>query len=360
MPNRIPSPTAGLLSERSRPQLMIKLRRIGGFMALFTLLVLASVHWITQDIQDALTLKLPKAALVARVTEAADRLDLILVVAGVALVPLIGVAMVLAARFVRAHFEELETANRRKSQYVSMVVHELRTPLNGIKGFADILASAVHGSLNPGQDECVREIRGGVRHMKTMISDLLDQAKIEAGTIELKLEETDFDGILREAVATAGPTAKERGLRLAWEGALAADVRVDFSRTKQILLNLLSNAFKYSPDGGTVTVRAETAGPLLRIAVIDEGPGIALEGQAALFEEFRQVTPAPAGLEGTGLGLAICRKLVEKQGGTIWIESAPGAGSRFCFTVPLASASAKPAVFPAPAGFAAAAEGPRP
>jgi signal transduction histidine kinase len=329
------------LSERSLPRLMAKLRRIGGLVALFILLVFASLHWISQDMNAAVRRPgLSKRAIVAALEENVGRLSLVIVIAGIALAAVFLVSAVLVTRFVRHHFRELESMNKRKSQFVSMVSHELRTPLNAIAGFSDLLANGAFGALNEGQADCVKEVRSGSTHLKRMINDILDISKIEAGSIDLNKAELKVGAALAGALVVAGPLARARGVELATRGDADADVDADATvlgdpvRLKQVLLNLISNAIKHSPAGRKVEVTASRRDGEVRITVADQGEGIARADQEKLFEEFRQLRSAAEATEGTGLGLAICRKLVELQGGRIWVESSPGAGARFHFTLP--------------------------
>lgn len=322
------------LADQNRPQLMAKLRRVGGFSVLLMLLALASIHWIAQDIGEATASRIPKAEMKTLVNEALARLNLILVIAGLAMAPVAGISLMLISRFVRRHFEAIEDATRRKSQLVRWVAHELRTPLNGVKGFADILATGARGPLSPDQLECLREIRGGAAHMKTVLNDLLDLAKIEAGSIALAIEDLTVAGLIADVQGTVGSLAEARKVRLLPEGDLGLELRADFNRTRQVILNLVSNALKFSPEGRVVHMGATAEGGMVLFSVRDEGPGMTDGEQATLFEEFRQTPAGEAQSEGAGLGLAISRRLVELQGGRIWVESRPGEGTRFSFTLP--------------------------
>jgi signal transduction histidine kinase len=228
------------------------------------------------------------------------------------------------------------------------VAHELKTPLNGVKGFADLLASGARGPMTPEQAACVTEIRGGVQHMRTMIGDLLDLARIEAGTIDLKPEDVTLAGLLAEALVVARPMAEGHKVALTAAGELSTEIHVDFGRTKQVLINLLSNAIKFSPEGAMVSVTGMASSGEVRITVSDAGPGISEEDQKKLFSEFGQVGAA-GNPDGTGLGLAISRRLVELQGGRIWVESEPVRGTRFHVAFPAARGEAVDGVALVPA-----------
>jgi signal transduction histidine kinase len=220
--------------------------------------------------------------------------------------------------------------------------HELRTPLNAIIGFSEVLAERMFGEINDKQAEYLADILDSGRHLLGLINDILDLSKIEAGRMELNL--TDFDlptaientlTLMRERAhrreITLGRTVDER----------LATVHADERKVKQVLLNLLSNALKFTPEGGRIDVRARVFDSSAEISVTDTGVGIAPEDQATVFEEFRQVGATSKKVEGTGLGLAISRKFIELHGGRIWVESQVGKGSTFAFTVPLKTAPAQ-------------------
>lgn len=322
-------------ADRSRPRLMRKIRRtIGGF-GVLVLLTFAGVHWIAQDLEAAiLAPRLPRAELKHRVTDALARLNLVLLLAGAATAPVLGGALWLVAGFVARHFAEVEAASRAKSQLVRWVAHELRTPLNGIKGFADLLGSGGRGPLAPGQSECVQEIRGGVAHMKTMINDLLDLARIESGAVDLRPEETTVAALVADLQGIAGPIAAARGVRLVPSGRLDAPLWADYQRAKQALLNLLSNAVKFSPEGGEVRIVATCRGSGVCVAVQDDGPGMTAAEAAGLFAEFSQTRTGRQAVEGSGLGLAISRKLAVMMGGALEVRVEPGQGACFELVLP--------------------------
>jgi signal transduction histidine kinase len=234
----------------------------------------------------------------------------------------------------------LEVASRHKSEFLANMSHELRTPLNAIIGFSEVLADRMFGEMNEKQDEYVRDILESGRHLLSLINDILDLSKVEAGRMELELMEFDLPTALDNALTLVRERAERRGIAL--ERAVDArlgPMHADERKIRQVVLNLLSNAIKFTPEGGRIEVRATLADGSVEISVSDTGVGIAPEEQEAVFEEFRQVGAAAAKQEGTGLGLALCRKFVELHGGTIWVKSTVGAGSTFAFRVPLRSAS---------------------
>jgi signal transduction histidine kinase len=232
---------------------------------------------------------------------------------------------------------QLETANQHKSAFLANMSHELRTPLNAVIGFAQMLAARYFGDLTAKQAEYVDDIAASGRHLLSLINDILDLSKVEAGRMEL--ESVEFD--LRAALGNALTLVRERAqhgavaLRLEMDPALGALVG-DERKFKQVLLNLLSNAVKFTPQGGEVRVVARRLDGNAQIAVSDTGIGIAPQDQEVIFEAFRQVgTDAARKREGTGLGLALARRFVELHGGTLRVESAAGKGSTFTITLPL-------------------------
>jgi signal transduction histidine kinase len=230
---------------------------------------------------------------------------------------------------------QLEAASRHKSEFLANMSHELRTPLNAIIGFSEVLNERMFGELNEKQDEYLKDIYASGQHLLSLINDILDLSKIEAGRMELELAEFDLPSAIDNALILVRERATRRGITLGRTiderlGTLQGDER----KVKQVLLNLLSNALKFSPEGGRIDVSARAQDGVAEIAVTDTGVGIAPEDQEAVFEEFRQVGTADKKVEGTGLGLALSRKFIELHGGRIWVKSAVGVGSTFTFTLP--------------------------
>ena len=232
---------------------------------------------------------------------------------------------------------ELETANQHKSEFLANMSHELRTPLNAIIGFSEVLLERLFGELNEKQDDYLKDIHSSGKHLLSLINDILDLSKVEAGRMELDLATFDLPSAIANAMTLIRERAQRHSITLALDtdpelGEAVADER----KFKQILLNLLTNAVKFTPDGGRVEVRARRDADDMVVAVHDTGIGIATEDQGAVFEEFRQVGRHYTNKqEGTGLGLALTRKFVELHGGRIWLESEPGKGSTFTFTIPI-------------------------
>ena len=232
-------------------------------------------------------------------------------------------------------YRELEAASRHKSEFLANMSHELRTPLNAILGFSQVLEKRLFGELNEKQGEYVEDIRSSGNHLLSLINDVLDLSKVEAGQIELEV--APFS--LREAVERGIVMVRERASKneVALAAEIAPEVQVvtaDERRIRQVLFNLLSNAVKFTPAGGRIEVSAARVNGQIQVAVADTGPGIALEDRDRIFEEFQQTDVGARQHEGTGLGLALSKRLVELHGGRIWVESELGAGSRFVFTLP--------------------------
>src|SRR5262245_5442890 len=232
---------------------------------------------------------------------------------------------------------QIEAANRHKSEFLANMSHELRTPLNAIIGFSEVLGERMFGELNEKQAEYTDDILSSGRHLLSLINEILDLSKVEAGRMELEVATFDLPLAIDNARTFVRERATKHGINLD----VTVDERLgdfvgDERKIKQILLNLLSNAVKFTPEGGRIGINAGQADGSVEIAVSDTGIGIAPENQETIFEEFRQVgTDASKKREGTGLGLTLTKKFVELHGGTIRVESAVGKGSTFTFTLPL-------------------------
>jgi PAS domain S-box-containing protein len=232
---------------------------------------------------------------------------------------------------------EVERATQLKSKFLASMSHELRTPLNAIVGFSELLGEETAGQLNVKQKRFVDHIKHGSTHLLQLINDILDLSKIEAGQLELRCEDFQVEDALPEVLSTIRPLAMAKNIQVQHKAGTVRPVYADRIRFKQILYNLLSNAVKFTPKGGRIDIDCAESESAVCISVTDTGIGIGAEDQKLVFEEFRQVEGNTAASEGTGLGLAITKRLVEQQGGKISLESEPGKGSRFTFTLPAGS-----------------------
>jgi signal transduction histidine kinase len=240
-------------------------------------------------------------------------------------------------REIQEKSQQLEVANKHKSEFLANMSHELRTPLNAIIGFSEVLLERLFGEVNEKQADYLKDIHSSGIHLLTLINDILDLSKVEAGRMELEPSTFEISAAVSNAMTLVRERAQRHGIVLGQQvDAKLGDIVADERKFKQILLNLLSNAVKFTPDGGRIDVLARREDSNAVIAVQDTGIGIALEDQAAVFEEFRQVgRDYTKKHEGTGLGLALTKKFVELHGGKIWLQSEPGKGSTFTFTIPL-------------------------
>jgi signal transduction histidine kinase len=241
--------------------------------------------------------------------------------------------------------EKLEASNARlqeldrlKSDFVSDVSHELRAPLTSISGYVDHLLDGMAGELSPAQKECLARVRGSTERMIRLINDLLDLARIEAGRVDLHLARLSLGEVAGEVLDVLQPFASDKGIGLDVEiPPVDILVRADRDKLHQILLNLVHNAVKFTPPGGKVRVGVSVRGDGTVVTTVrDTGEGIAVEDLPRVFEKFSQVGDPETQKKGSGLGLTITQKLVALHGGTIWVESLPGTGTEFAFSLPAA------------------------
>jgi signal transduction histidine kinase len=233
--------------------------------------------------------------------------------------------------------EEAVAANRHKSAFLASMSHELRTPLNAVIGFSEVLLERVFGELNDKQDEYLGDIHSSGKHLLSLINDILDLSKIEAGRLDLSPSTFALPITIENAMILMRDRARRAGVELAQEIESEIDeMTADERKIKQMLINLLTNAVKFTGDGGSVTLRARCQGADVEISVIDTGVGIAEKDHGLIFEEFRQAGDGWAqSQEGTGLGLALTKRLVELHGGSIRVESELGQGSTFTLRIPM-------------------------
>jgi GAF domain-containing protein len=231
---------------------------------------------------------------------------------------------------------ELETASKHKSQFLANMSHELRTPLNAILGYTELILDSIYGEPTEKMRTVLERLQANGKHLLGLINDVLDLSKIEAGQLTLSLEDYSMKDVVHGVVSAVEPLAAEK--QLAFKAEVASDLPTghgDGRRLSQVLLNLVGNAIKFT-DKGEVAIRAEATDGAFTVAVCDTGPGIAAADQAKIFEEFQQADSSITRKKGgTGLGLSIAKRIIEMHGGRIWVESEPGKGSKFYFTVPM-------------------------
>lgn len=223
-----------------------------------------------------------------------------------------------------------------RKDLIAMVSHDMRSPLTAVKVVLDMVADGVGGELNPRGTRIINNAQSSISYLISLVSNLLDNEKIESGTIEMHVTETSVDSVISKAIITV-EAAKQRPTVTLESETTNDRFMGDEDRIIQVLINLITNAIKYSPDDSAVKVVAGIEGLAIKFQVIDKGPGIPKELQHQIFERYKQLEQhKEIKRQGFGLGLAICKALVEKQHGQIWVESEVGKGSKFCFTVPLA------------------------
>jgi len=228
-----------------------------------------------------------------------------------------------------------------KSEFMANMSHELRTPLHTVIGFSELLGEQVKGPLNADQKRFVNHIHKDAQHLLALINEILDLSKIEAGKMLLNREVLELGCVIDDALSSFHPGFAAKSIEVSVHIPRPVNVQGDPIRTRQILVNLLSNALKFTAAAGRVCVDVDPAADgFARVSVSDTGIGIPRAQHEAIFDKFHQIEPAMSGIrEGTGLGLAITKRLVQAHGGRIWLESEPGRGSRFTFTLPLGTSS---------------------
>ena len=231
---------------------------------------------------------------------------------------------------------QLELASQHKSQFLANMSHELRTPLNAILGYSKLIMQNIYGEVPGKIREILERVEQSGRHLLSLINDVLDLSKIEAGQLALSLNEYSMKQVIQTVFTAVEALAGEK--RLALKVTVPADLprgKGDERRITQVVMNLVSNAIKFT-DAGEVTVEATASDGSFVVSVSDTGPGISAADQQKIFEEFQQVDSSSTRKKGgTGLGLSIAKRIIEMHGGRIWVESSPGEGSTFWFTLPI-------------------------
>jgi PAS domain S-box-containing protein len=232
---------------------------------------------------------------------------------------------------------ELEQANRAQADFTAMIAHDLRSPLSNIVGIAEMMHQGLFGEANDDQKEWLNRMANNAKNLVTLVSDFLDLSKLGSGRIELARANTRVLDFLQNTVANYLPVAASKGIALTCRGEDSLpSISVDSRRLDQVLTNLLSNALKFTPEGGAIEIAAVRDGNRIRISVVDTGIGIPGDEVSGLFQKYRQVNRFLASEQaGTGLGLVICKMIVEAHGGQIWVESEEGRGTSVHFTLPL-------------------------
>jgi signal transduction histidine kinase len=231
---------------------------------------------------------------------------------------------------------QLAEASQHKSQFLANMSHELRTPLNAVLGYTELILDSVYGEMPEKARNVLDRIQRNGRHLLGLINDVLDLSKIEAGQLLLSVSDYSLKSLIQTVFTALEPLAKEKKITLNID--IATELPPGYGderRLTQVLLNLVGNAIKFT-DSGEVVIKASTANGSFNVAVHDTGPGISETDQAKLFQEFQQVDNSITRKKGgTGLGLAISKRIIEMHRGRIWVESTPGQGSIFAFTLPI-------------------------
>jgi signal transduction histidine kinase/CheY-like chemotaxis protein len=230
---------------------------------------------------------------------------------------------------------ELELASRHKSEFLASMSHELRTPLNAVLGFSEVLLEQMFGDINERQEEYLRDIHGSGEHLLELLNEILDLSKVEAGRMELGYSSFELRSLLEEAASMLRERAAAHAIDLSLEvGDDVGRVYSDELRLKQVVLNLVTNAVKFTGDGGSVVIRAQRTTSEIDVTVTDTGVGVPEADRERIFESFQQGRRGSSREEGTGLGLTLSRRIVELLGGRMWLETAVGVGSTFGFSLP--------------------------
>jgi len=241
----------------------------------------------------------------------------------------------------RARDEQLEARDR----FLSHVSHELRSPLSVVYQFGSLLQDGVGGSLSEDQRDFLEVLMRNVGQLKLMIDDLLSVSRVQRGRVVVESKPVEMRDLLAETVAAYRPAADQRGIQIAADAGDLPTVLGDAGRLREVLINLVDNALKFTPEGGQITVEGIPADDCVLVTVRDSGRGIPTDDLDRVFEQFFQVEQGDdVSRNGLGLGLFVCRDLIQRQGGVMWAESVLGHGTAICFTVPVMATSTNPEV----------------
>ncbi len=231
--------------------------------------------------------------------------------------------------------QQAKELDHLKASFVNAISHDLRTPLTAIVGYTEFLEDEVGGPLGAVQRNFVAQIEASCHRMERLVDDLLDFARLEAGSFSLRLQSTDLGELVKSVVAAVSPRARESGIELVEQVApLGTALRVDAARIERVFFNLINNALAFTPHGGTVAIRVRQEADRILCEVQDSGIGIDARGVSHLFLPFSQLDPQTS-KSGAGLGLSIAKSIIEAHGGQIGVHSEPGSGSTFWFSLPL-------------------------
>ena len=237
---------------------------------------------------------------------------------------------------------ELEVASRHKSEFLASMSHELRTPLNAVLGFSEVLLERMFGDINDRQEEYLRDIWSSGKHLLELLNEILDLSKVEAGRMELEPSVFDVRSALEYGLSLVRERATTHEIELTVDcGSQVGSIDTDELRFKQVVVNLMTNAVKFTPDGGKILTCARIVGDELVVSVTDSGIGVLAADRERIFESFQQGGRGATSEEGTGLGLTLSRRIVELMGGRLWLDSDVGEGSTFSFSVPLRDRAAR-------------------
>lgn len=237
----------------------------------------------------------------------------------------------------RQPFVDRTTCTDAEARFLADLSHEVRSPLNAITGFSELLGEGAFGPLTPEQYEVVRDILAAGRHLSKLLKDVFDISRMQMGRVKLHPEVLCVQAAVGQALILVGAALPGRKACVSHDLPLKLAVYADERRLVQVLANLLSNAVVHNPPGTAIGVQAVVEGEFIRFCVSDDGNGIGAEDQERIFEDFVTIDHGE-GYQGTGLGLSVTRRLIEHMGGCLWLQSAPGQGAAFFFTLPVATA----------------------